>query len=103
MNKKDICYSGHGSISTNEYITAGSNLNLDDFAKSDAPSQLKEHDIDELISLIGQIPEEELERSKYIISEDVFPSTCNSCSNNPKNGGSGICCCMLGHQTKIIC
>ena len=55
--------------------------------------------IDELLSLVGQIPEEEVERSRYIISEDVFPSPCDNCSNNPKNGGSGICHCILGQQT----
>ena len=25
-----------------------------------------------------------------------LPSTCEGCSNNPKNGGSGICHCILG-------
>ena len=29
-------------------------------------------------------------------------SPCDSCSNNPKNGGSGICNCILG-QPPIIC
>lgn len=24
--------------------------------------------------------------------------SCKNCSNNPKNGGSGICCCTLGSQ-----
>lgn len=23
-------------------------------------------------------------------------SPCDGCSNNPKNGGNGICCCTLG-------
>jgi len=27
---------------------------------------------------------------------DTTPSVCGSCSNNPKNGGSGICHCILG-------
>ena len=27
------------------------------------------------------------------------PSACNNCSNNPKNGGNGICNCILGQQT----
>lgn len=91
------------SVSTNEYIKREFNLNLNDFAKSDVPAQLKDHDIDEFLSLIGQIPEEEYERNKYIISEDVFhtcyPSNCDRCHNNPKNGGSGICHCILGQQT----
>jgi len=25
-------------------------------------------------------------------------NTCKNCSNNPKNGGSGICHCILGSQ-----
>ena len=29
-------------------------------------------------------------------------SPCDSCSNNPKNGGSGICHCILG-QPQVIC
>ena len=24
---------------------------------------------------------------------------CDSCSNNPKNGGSGVCVCTLGNKT----
>lgn len=29
--------------------------------------------------------------------KDIFGSTaCDGCSNNPKNGGSGICFCTLG-------
>lgn len=27
---------------------------------------------------------------------NYLPSTCDNCSNNPKNGGSGICHCTLG-------
>lgn len=29
-------------------------------------------------------------------------SPCDGCSNNPKNGGSGICHCTLG-QSEIWC
>ena len=29
-------------------------------------------------------------------------SPCDHCSNNPKNGGSGICHCILG-QPQVIC
>lgn len=28
-----------------------------------------------------------------------FSNECNNCSNNPHNGGSGICECILGNQT----
>ena len=27
-----------------------------------------------------------------------FNPTCDSCPNNPQNGGSGICHCILGQQ-----
>ena len=27
-----------------------------------------------------------------------LPSPCENCNNNPKNGGSGICHCVLGSQ-----
>lgn len=41
---------------------------------------------------------------KYVINPEYtdtatfnnLPSTCESCGNNPKNGGSGICHCILG-------
>ena len=28
-------------------------------------------------------------------SYDELPSVCNACPNNPKNGGSGVCCCSM--------
>ena len=30
---------------------------------------------------------------------NTLPSSCDNCSNNPKNGGSGICHCILGLST----
>lgn len=32
----------------------------------------------------------------------TYGSPCDCCSNNPKNGGSGICDCILG-QPPVIC
>lgn len=29
------------------------------------------------------------------LTDDV-PIDCRNCSNHPSNGGSGICCCILG-------
>lgn len=29
-------------------------------------------------------------------TKDAKPSSCDYCSNNPKNGGSGICHCIIG-------
>ena len=31
--------------------------------------------------------------------EQIKQSTCDKCSNNPKNGGSGVCHCILGSMT----
>ena len=31
------------------------------------------------------------------------PSPCDGCSNNPKNGGNGICWCTLGQRYTITC
>lgn len=28
---------------------------------------------------------------------------CSSCKNSPKNGGSGLCNCILGDQNKVTC
>ena len=30
---------------------------------------------------------------------NTFPSPCKNCRNNPANGGSGICHCILGIQS----
>ncbi len=30
------------------------------------------------------------------LKENSIPTSCRSCSNHPKNGGSGICHCILG-------
>lgn len=30
--------------------------------------------------------------------QHFYNNTCMSCPNNPKNGGSGICNCILGTQ-----
>lgn len=34
--------------------------------------------------------------------EADYPSCCDSCSNNPKNGGSGICNCILPYMKNPI-
>lgn len=34
-----------------------------------------------------------------VIGMNAFPSPCTNCRNNPVNGGSGICHCILGGQT----
>lgn len=32
-------------------------------------------------------------------SEEMLQHPCQNCPNNPKNGGSGICHCVLGTKT----
>lgn len=39
-----------------------------------------------------------LEQPYKISCTDVISDACESCVNNPKNGGSGICHCILGTQ-----
>jgi hypothetical protein len=36
------------------------------------------------------------------MKHNYFPSTCDHCPNNPKNGGYGICFCIIG-TPKITC
>ena len=40
------------------------------------------------------------DRYKYIVLNsnclNTYPTPCMGCSNNPINGGSGICHCILG-------
>ena len=43
-----------------------------------------------------------LEQPYKISCADVISDACESCSNHPKNGGSGICNCTLGIP-KITC
>ena len=35
----------------------------------------------------------------YTNNMNTYPSPCTNCSNNPANGGSGVCHCILGFQT----
>ena len=37
----------------------------------------------------------------YDNSNNQFPAPCRNCSNNPANGGTGICHCWLGYQTIV--
>lgn len=40
---------------------------------------------------------------KYLKINDIdYPSCCDGCSNNPKNGGSGICNCALPYMQDPI-
>ena len=43
---------------------------------------------------------EDVIRIPYAYDKIDFPDPCKNCSNNPQNGGSGICHCILG--TKVI-
>lgn len=37
--------------------------------------------------------------TKSFLYPDTFPSVCDQCSNNPKNGGSGICNCTIPYMS----
>ena len=37
--------------------------------------------------------------TKPLLYPDTFPSVCDQCSNNPKNGGSGICNCTIPYMS----
>lgn len=39
------------------------------------------------------------ELSKSLIGDNFNNDACVNCPSNPKNGGSGICFCILGQQT----
>ena len=45
---------------------------------------------------------QETENSKNVTVQSLKSQVCNKCSNNPKNGGSGICNCILG-LSEITC
>ena len=43
----------------------------------------------------------EISKQGYLSSTFNSPECCRNCSNNPSNGGSGICHCTLPYMTKI--
>lgn len=48
---------------------------------------------------IGEIKQKEFDAYGMAIEalqENSIPLCCRNCSNHPKNGGSGICHCILG-------
>lgn len=38
---------------------------------------------------------------EIVENDNLRMKTCEACSNHPKNGGSGICNCVLGLKTVI--
>lgn len=40
--------------------------------------------------------------SDTAVDSDILRKFCQSCSNHPKNGGSGICHCVLGVATNCL-
>lgn len=37
-----------------------------------------------------------IEAKKWAVNDDSLPDACKTCSNHPRNGGSGFCLCTLG-------
>ena len=72
----------------------GSRLRVDqlieDCAEPFVTNTFQEPNIDWLKEVLPEMPLQKLEVS--------FPSCCDGCSNNPKNGGSGICNCTLPYM-----
>jgi hypothetical protein len=71
----------------NYITTTGNNIELN----SNPDSCFETMDID--INIKISLPSESY-------ANNVSP--CDSCSNSPKNGGNGICCCTLG-SPRITC
>ena len=64
-------------------------------------------DMNEAIRLIEQMASssktfENMANEGLTRSGNILPQDCDSCMNNPKNGGSGICHCIIG-SPKITC
>lgn len=55
---------------------------------------------DEFKRLSDEELEELIERIEFAKSfSNLYPTACKHCSNNPANGGSGVCNCTLGTPT----
>ena len=52
---------------------------------------------DEFKRLSDKELEELIELAKSF--SNLYPTACKRCSNNPANGGSGVCNCTLGTPT----
>lgn len=55
---------------------------------------------DMLLEYTNPVPFVSIDKSTETLAYlDYSKSACGGCSNNPKNGGNGICNCTLGQQT----
>jgi DNA-directed RNA polymerase subunit RPC12/RpoP len=63
---------------------------------------LDEEVLENIREKLKDIPGEEycklIELSQKVQSFPMMPDVCFACSNHPKNGGSGVCHCILGSQ-----
>lgn len=39
---------------------------------------------------------QQMDKTNYEITSPSESDTCKGCANNPRNGGSGVCNCILG-------
>ena len=85
--RKEYNHTGHASISTNEYRVAGRNIDL---------AMMRDSTLEERESIQEHIDEISVPTGINFYDKFDTPSACVNCSNNPKNGGSGICNCILG-------
>ena len=49
-----------------------------------------------------ELPQTLLNDNKNVQLLDI-PLSCQTCSNHPSNGGSGICNCTLGQRWNVTC
>ena len=47
---------------------------------------------------VGEEAPNEMEylNGSWAVNDDSLPDACKTCSNHPRNGGSGVCLCTLG-------
>ena len=77
------------SISTNKYKTAKRNFNLEDFAKSNAPAQLKNHDDAkyefDIDTLTDALTIDVQTHGKWLINCDGYYPYCSVCTEEPES------------------
>ena len=52
--------------------------------------------------LIARINRDHARAFALVLDKPQMPTACQGCSNNPANGGSGVCLCTLG-MMQVTC
>ena len=72
---------------------------IEDCMGPEVVNNFEEPDIEWIKKVLQEQPMQIFAVDEYDVS---FPSCCDGCSNNPKNGGSGICNCTLPYMQDPI-